>query len=172
MFRTAYFRKWTAKSQTSGGLSIATVFTAAVVTLLSIAGGISTTPPADAAGYTAKKPTCTKSILWYTSDGEVCAPTKVAGQFKWQTSIKRSDTTSFMKTCRNFFSAKAGGLLCDWVQKYVNNIITFKAPRDNCLTFLKGLLNNAAYIAQTNKSATLGTAITPYATKNSWICHP
>lgn len=117
-------------------------------------------------------PPCTQKILWYTKGSQVCAPTTRRGAYKWQTIIKASDTTAFMKTCRSFFSTSEGQLLCDWMQKYVNNIIAIKGPKENCLTYWKNLLNNAARIAQTNKTATIGTAIEPFAAKNSWVCHP
>ena len=117
-------------------------------------------------------PKCTTKYLWYTKGSEVCAPTKVRGVYKWQKSLTKSDTTKFMSTCRSFFSTAAGQLLCDWMQKYVNNVLTVKGPRDNCLDYWKGLLNSAALVAQTSKTATVGSAITPYATKNSWVCHP
>ena len=120
----------------------------------------------------ATSPVCAKKILWYTKGSEICAPTKTSGVYKWQVSIKKSDTTKFVKTCRSFFATPAGQLLCDWVQKYVNNIITLKGPRDNCLTYLKNLLDNAALIGQTDRSSTVGSALSPYSDKNSWICHP
>jgi hypothetical protein len=123
-------------------------------------------------GQEAATPNCTTKYLWYTKGSEVCAPTKVQGVYKWQNSLTKSDTTKFMNTCRSFFSASAGQLLCDWMQKYVNNVLTVNGPRDNCLNYWKGLLNNAALVAQTSKTATVGTAITPYVTKNSWVCHP
>lgn len=117
-------------------------------------------------------PTCTEKILWYTKGSQVCAPTTRRGAYKWQTIIKASDTRAFMKTCRSFFSTSEGQLLCDWMQKYVNNVIAIKGPKDNCLTYWKNLLNNAARVAQTNRTATVGTAIEPFAAKNSWVCHP
>lgn len=117
-------------------------------------------------------PKCTKKLLWYTKGSEVCAPTKTVGTYKWQKSMTKSDATKFMKTCRSFFSTSAGQMLCDWTQQYVNNIITVKGPRDNCLSYLKNLLNNAAAVAQTNKSATIGSALVPFTQRYSWICHP
>ena len=120
----------------------------------------------------ATAPQCTQKILWYTKGTQICAPTTTRGIYSWQTSIKRSDTTAFMKTCRSFFSTAAGRMLCDWMQKYVDNVIAIKGPRNNCLTYWKNLLNNAARVAQTTKSATVGTAIEPFAAKNSWVCHP
>jgi hypothetical protein len=117
-------------------------------------------------------PRCTQKLLWYTKGTQVCAPTTIRGTYKWQTILKQSDTTAFMKTCRSFFSTSAGLLLCDWMQKYVNNVITIKGPKDNCLTYWKNLLNHAARVAQTTKSATVGTAIEPFAARNSWVCHP
>ena len=120
----------------------------------------------------ATSPKCTQKLLWYTKGSEICAPTQTIGTYKWQASMKRADTTKFMKTCRSFFATATGQLVCDWMQKYVNNILTLKGPRDNCLTYWKNLLDNAAFIAQTNKSATVGSAISPYSAKNSWICHP
>jgi hypothetical protein len=120
----------------------------------------------------ATTPKCTKKLLWYTKGSQICAPTTRAGSYKWQTSMKKSDVTKFMKTCRSFFATSAGQMLCDWTQKYVNNIITMKGPRDNCLTYLKALLDNAAMVAQTTKSTTVGAALIPFSQKYSWICHP
>lgn len=117
-------------------------------------------------------PPCTQKILWYTKGGQVCAPTTRRGAYKWQTIIKASDTTAFMKTCRSFFSTSEGQLLCYWMQKYVNNVIAIKGPKDTCLSYWKNLLNNAARVAQTTKRATVGTVIEPFAAKNSWVCHP
>ncbi len=120
----------------------------------------------------ASNPACTSKLLWYTKGSDICAPTSNKGVYKWQKSIKRSDTTQFMKTCFSYFSTAAGKMLCDWTQRYVDNVITMKAPKDNCLTYLKNLMNNAAIIAATNKTASVGDALTPYSSKNSWICHP
>lgn len=117
-------------------------------------------------------PPCTQKILWYTKGSQVCAPTTRRGTYKWQTIIKVSDTTALMKTCRSFFSTSEGQLLCDWMQKYVNNVIAIKGPKDTCLSYWKNLLNNAARVAQTTQRATVGTAIEPFAAKNSWVCHP
>ena len=120
----------------------------------------------------ASSPKCTAKLLWYTKGSQICAPTRSVGIYKWQASMKKSDTTKFMNTCRSFFATAPGQLLCDWMQKYVNNILLMKGPRDNCLTYWKNLLDNAALVAQTNKSATVGSAITPYSAKYSGICHP
>lgn len=117
-------------------------------------------------------PKCEKKILWYTKGSEVCAPIKTIGIYKWQRSISKSDTTKFMKTCRSYFATPLGQMFCDWMQKYVNNVISLKGPRDNCLTYLENLVNNAVLVGQANKTVTLEAAITPFARKNSWICHP
>jgi hypothetical protein len=116
-------------------------------------------------------PACTQKLLWYTKGSNVCAPTKVRSVYKWQASMKKSDTTKFMSTCRKFFSTKAGQMICDWVQKYVNNLIATKSPKDNCITYLQDLLNYLAVGAQTNKNITLEMILEPYLAKNSWICH-
>jgi hypothetical protein len=118
------------------------------------------------------QPPCTQKILWFTKGSQVCAPTTRRGTYEWQTIIKASDTTAFMKTCRSFFSTSEGQLLCDWMQKYVNNIIAMNGPKDNCLTYWKNLLNNAARVAQTTKGLTVGSVIEPFAATNSWVCHP
>jgi hypothetical protein len=47
-----------------------------------------------------------------------------------------------------------------------------KGPKDNCLTYLKNLLNNAVIVGSANKTATATDALLPYSNKNSWICHP
>jgi hypothetical protein len=77
-----------------------------------------------------------------------------------------------MKTCRSYFSTPAGKMLCDWTQRYVDNVITMKGPKDNCLTYLKNLLNNAVIVGSANKTVTVADALLPYSNKNSWICHP
>lgn len=133
---------------------------------------ISKSEPSRLSVIEATSPKCTKKLVWYTKGSEICAPTKSVGSYKWQASMKRADTTKFMKTCRSFFATTYGQLLCDWMQKYVNNILTLKGPRDNCLTYWKDLLDNAALIGQTNKSATLGSLLSPYTAEHSWICHP
>ena len=116
-------------------------------------------------------PACTQKLLWYTKGSNVCAPTKVKSVYKWQASIKKSDTTKFMSTCYKFFSTKAGQMICDWVQKYVNNLIVMKGPKDNCIKYLQDLLNYVAAGAQTSKTITLEMILQPYLDKNSWICH-
>jgi hypothetical protein len=120
----------------------------------------------------ASNPACTSKLLWYTKGSDICAPTSIKGAYKWQKSIKKSDTTQFMKTCRSYFSTPAGKILCDWTQRYVDNVITMKGPKDNCLTYLKNLLNNAVIVGSANKTATAADALLPYSNKNSWICHP
>lgn len=122
-------------------------------------------------GKSSTSPPCTKEILWYTKDSQVCAPASSRVTYRWQTIIERSDTTELMETCRSFFSTYEGQKLCDWMQKYINNIIAMKGPKDNCLTYWRNLLNNAARVAQTSKSATIGVAIEPFAAENSWVCH-
>jgi hypothetical protein len=136
------------------------------------AQAISGAETAQVEAKSATTPKCTKKLLWYTKGSQICAPTKTLGTYKWQTSIKKSDTTKFMRTCRSFFATGPGKLLCDWMQKYVNNIIIMKGPRDNCLSYWKSLLDNAAMVAQTSKSATVGSAIETFAARYSWICHP
>jgi len=126
----------------------------------------------NAISFIASHPACTSKLLWYTNGSDVCAPTSIKGVYKWQKSIKKSDTTQFMKTCFSYFSTSGGKMLCDWAQRYVDNVITMKAPKDNCLTYLKNLLNNAVIVASTNKTASVGDALLPYSNKNSWICHP
>jgi hypothetical protein len=115
---------------------------------------------------------CTSKLLWYTKGSDICAPTSTKGVYKWQKSIKKSDTTQFMKTCRSYFSTAEGKMLCDWTQRYVDNVITLKGPKDNCLTYLENLLNDAVLSAATNKTAKVADSLTFYSNKNSWICHP
>lgn len=125
-----------------------------------------------AISFIASNPACTSKLLWYTKGSDICAPTSIKGVYKWQKSIKKSDTTQFMKTCFSYFSTAGGKMLCDWAQRYVDNVITMKAPKDSCLTYLKNLLNNAVVFASTNKTASVADALLPYSNKNSWICHP
>lgn len=122
--------------------------------------------------FITSNPACTSKLLWYTKGSDVCAPTGIKGVYKWQRAIKKSDTTQFMKTCRSYFSTPAGKMLCDWTQRYVDNVITMKGPKDNCLTYLKNLLNNAVIVGAANKTATAADALLTYSNKNSWICHP
>ena len=122
--------------------------------------------------FIASHPACTSKLLWYTTGSDICAPTSIKGVYKWQKSIKKSDTIQFIKTCRSYFSTAGGKILCDWTQRYVDNVITMKGPKDNCLTYLKNLLNNAVIFASTNKTGSAADALLPYSNKNSWICHP
>ena len=122
--------------------------------------------------FITSNPACTSKLLWYTKGSDICAPTSNRAVYKWQKSIKRADTTQFMKTCRSYFSTPAGKIICDWTQRYVDNVITMKGPKDNCLTYLKNLLNNAVIVGSANKTATAADALLPYSNKNSWICHP
>ena len=115
---------------------------------------------------------CTQKVLWFTKGPNVCAPTSTKGSYRWQVSIKKSDTVFLISTCRTFFSTVAGQMICDWIEKYVNNIVVMKGPKDNCISYWKKLLNNAALIGRANQSATLGSAIYPFMAKNSWVCHP
>lgn len=117
-------------------------------------------------------PPCTTKILWYTKGTQVCAPTSVKGRFKWQTYIKQSDTTPLIRQCRNVFSTREGNLACDWVQKYVNNMLAIRGPKDNCVAYIRGLLQYMALGALSTKAVTFEALVTPYATKNSWTCHP
>jgi hypothetical protein len=118
------------------------------------------------------KPKCTAKLLWSKEGQEVCAPAGTPSVMEWQRSISKSDTVKFMSTCRSYFSTSVGQWLCDWTQTYVDNMVAFKGPRDNCLTYWKNLLNNAALLARTSKTATIGSIITPYVEENSWSCHP
>ena len=149
-----------------------TVFTMASSTGGAYARSMSASNRLNDSVVSATSPKCEKKILWYTKGSEVCAPTKTIGIYKWQKSISNSDTTKFMKTCRSYFATPTGQMFCDWVQKYVNNVISLKGPRDNCLTYLENLVNNAVLVGKANKTVTVESAVTPFAKKNSWICHP
>ena len=117
-------------------------------------------------------PACTKKVLWYTKGSKICAPRIIRGKYEWQTSLKKADTIQFMKTCRSYFSTLAGQMVCDWMQKYVNNLLTMKGPKDNCLNFWKDTLNNAVLLGTSNRNLTVGEILVPYTNKHSWICHP
>ena len=123
-------------------------------------------------GVNESKPKCTAKLLWSKAGQEVCAPAGTPSVMEWQRSISKSDTVKFMSTCRSYFSTSVGQWLCDWTQTYVDNMVAFKGPRDNCLAYWKNLLNNAALLARTSKTATIGSIITPYVEENSWSCHP
>ncbi len=120
----------------------------------------------------ANRQQCESKILWYTSGSDVCAYSADGKKFTWQKIIKRSDTSKMMSTCRTFFATASGRELCAWVDKYITNLERNKAPRDTCISYIKAMLDHAATVAQTSKSATLGSALTSYSRQHSWKCHP